>query len=133
MSEQKITKEELKNILYEEGEKIQKYNKLELEQHHEDLYTAIKKLLDRKGFLVTDFNVGYTNILGETEENTTVQLKKPSGKYFTMYVDLEGQETKKEIKELAEFFVDQLRLNIEDEIKCVAYYLAMQAAILEGE
>lgn len=84
-----------------------------IQEQHNDLKGLVEKACKKKGIMYNDINVGFAVVLeGNYEENTIVELIKPNDKFFKMKVDLEGNETHSQLKELADFFIYYLEATI---------------------
>ena len=90
---------------------------IDLKEIHQDLLTQVLSICKKKNIILKDSEVGYSLVLDNPDaENTTVKVKKGNDKYFKMMVDLDGNEKSKDLKELAELFVDCLEKNIQHDM-----------------
>ena len=90
-----------------------------IQEQHREIEEKIKKICDDKGIVHCDLKAGFTVVFeGNDEENTTVRLTKGGcGNTFTMKVNLDGNETTKELDELVEFFIYYLEASIANDMQ----------------
>jgi hypothetical protein len=86
-----------------------------IQEIHKDLKEKITALIEKRGIILEEpCEVGFSLIFeGVDVENTTARVIKPLGVSFSLKVDIEGNETQKDLDELALFFIEYLQKSME--------------------